>query len=250
MTITLSILAEKLKNIYPCKQNKDVYIDRPLSSPLLYGGSRMIQGRVYVAAAEDLRPEMLYGMTVICAGEPSFDTTGISCDLLMADALDVFSLFNQVQSVFFSLMDWDSRLNDAATDQMDIQSLLDVARQELPLSFYFLNKNYNILAASSATGEYDDEQIVSHLLNDEAVGSQAMTEIPRYFADETLHMHGYSCNFYYADDYRGKLLAVCSGEIPLGKAHLALLEIVYDYLERMYRLYSISSPGSWTGSRS
>ena len=71
MTITLSILAEKLKNIYPCKQNKDIYIDRPLSSPLLYGGSRMIQGRVYVAAAEALRPEMLYGMPVSCAGEPS-----------------------------------------------------------------------------------------------------------------------------------------------------------------------------------
>ena len=241
MTITLSILAEKLKNIYPCKQNKDTFIDRPLSSPLLYGGSRMIQGRVYVAAAEDLRPEMIYGMTVICAGEPSFDTTGLSCDLLMADALDVFSLFNQVQGAFFAMMDWDSRLNDAATDQMDIQELLDVARQELPLSFYFLNKNYTVLAASPGGGETDEEMLISHLLNDETAGSQAMTEIPRYFSNDELSMHGYSCNFYYADDYRGKLLAVCPLDTPLGKAHLSLLEIVYDYLERMYRLYSISS---------
>lgn len=243
--VTMNILAKKLRNSCACRMNKKAFDDHILSAPMLYDGSCLSSEYVYVARGSELRRESVYGMNMICAGEPDFKPEDASCDMIVTDITDLHTLFNMVQSIFFAVLRWDALLDGAVDDQMDIQVLLDLGRQELPFSFFYLDRSYNLLANSSGQiNGAEAKLLVDRLLEDGAVGTDQTTDIPRYFRNDDTGFHGYFFNFYYGEDYRGKLLAVVpEGTVP-ESADLSLLKNLCRHISRIYRFFSISSVGS------
>ena len=122
---------------------------------------------------------------------------------------------------------------------------MDLGRRELPFSFFYLNKSYILLAGSGEQNSGAEAKLlVDRLLEDGVVGMDQPTDIPRYFRNEVTGFHGYFFNFYYGDDYRGKLLAIVPAEIVPDSADLTLLKNLCRHISRIYRFFSISSVGS------
>ena len=73
MTVTMSILFDKLSLDYRCRRNKKIFFDNPIRSLLLYSRCCMPSEYAYVAEGSELRQQDLAGASVISVGEPDFD---------------------------------------------------------------------------------------------------------------------------------------------------------------------------------
>lgn len=246
MIITLDIIYEKLKSDYRCEKNKENLSDNPLHAPLLYTNGTLSPKCVYVAEAAELNSEELDGMAVICVGKPAFHYNSIKFDLVIVENnYGLKELFNRIQTIFLSLLNWDAQLNQVSRDSMDMQKLLEESHKELNYSFVFLNKYFKTIAIcteSGANGTPNEKQnqLISSILQDAIVEDVSKFPNARSFNFANNKM-GLFYNIYYNNDYRGTLLAICDSQKEITRADERLFENVCHHAEKMYELFSISS---------
>ena len=246
MTVTMSILFDKLSLDYRCRRNKKIFFDNPIRSLLLYSRCCMPSEYAYVAEGSELRQQDLAGASVISVGEPDFDYKNIPCDLIIVESVaDMRSFFNRVQTIYLSLLHWNARLEEAAHHSMDLGALLEEGRQEMNYSFVFLNAVFQPIAVSAdlrtgANGEMDEE-LLARVLRCQGVEDMSSFSGSREFEDPATGKRGLYSNIYYKSDYRGKLVALCEGRHGITRGDHALFENLCGHAEKMYEMFSASS---------
>jgi len=251
MTITFTMIYDKLKSDFKCKKNKDDFYDTPLHAPLLYTHCILSPESVYVADAAELLIDELDGMSIVCVGTPAFDYRSAPFDMVIVeDTSDLKTIFNRIQTIFLSLLHWDDQLKHISQDSMDMQKLLDESHKELDFSFIFLNKFSKPIAIYTGTSDsniydenaHDEAQTeLLTILQDSIVEDLSKFPNARSFYNPAHGKRGLYYNIYYNSDYRGKLLAVCDNHGDITQTDNCLFENVCYHVEKMYQLYSISS---------
>lgn len=248
MFITLRLLAQRISAHYTVRYNNEHWNNRPLKAPMIWGKGITIQKEncadcpcyVYITDALSFPTDIPKGSVIICAGDPGVKATDY--DLLICEGVDAPTLFNYVQELCIHLMDWKDTLRHSAHHDVDMKKLLDMAREELDLTFVHLNRAYTPLASSDyAEGDKSLSELVSRLmLNNEANHSRPM-DGPVLLRYEDLSLRCYVMNFHFNGSYRGKLLAFAPLSQPGGEWELPLLTILCRSIDQVYRLYSAST---------
>ncbi|GEM_PF-2078230 len=242
--ITIQLLAEELRKNYQLHYNRLRWDNRSLDAPLLLDESfKSEDSFVYIAIGSQLEEQAILGKTVICAGAPSFEPLEDDYSLLIVDTEDALGLYNSVQRIFLRLRHWETQLRKAATDDVNLQSTLDIASAELPMSMLYLNSHFSLIASvmRPELAHADPTEFSMRLLENAELSHSEEMDAPRYFVLEELGYRGYIINFHYNTDYRGKLLLVCPiNEGPGSWIEVLIRELCED-IHMLYRLFSVSS---------
>lgn len=241
MKITLPLLAKRLERFFPVHYNHEQWDERPIRAlMILRQGIEIKQGYAYVTNIRFFPEEVPKGAVILCAGDPGVKAEDY--ELLVCDVQESAELFNIAQDIFIGLDEWNDEMRHIANHDMDLKKLLDMTRQELNLSFVYLNRSYSPVADSHEYRNQKElrELISSLMLNNEANHNEIM-DAPLLLHYEELGLRCYVMNFHYNDSYRGKLLAFCPLEQEGGSWELPLLNVLCFCIRQVYRLYSASS---------
>ena len=244
MEINMELLATKLRENVTLRYNRLRWDQRTLEAPLvLEMDERPEEQYVYVCLGSRLRAEQIHNASLICAGAPSIEVPEDECSMLICDTEDVVGLYNMVQKIFLRLHRWENRLRDASRKDVDMQTMLNIAAEELPFSMLYVNKHFTLLSSvlSPEQAEENPQTLTDTLLSVPELNGNSIMEKPLYFCLQEQGLQGYALNFHYNSDYRGKLILVCPLSSKLEDIYLLPLRELSEGIRMLYRLFSVSS---------
>ena len=242
--INIQFLAKELEKTFTVRYNRLRWDKQTLEAPMLFQNDPdMSNSYVYVAVGATLEESTIVGKTVICAGEPPFEPMEDDYSLLICDTEDVLTLYNEVQKSFLRIRRWEMRLRKAATADVNLQSTLELAAEELPMSMLYLNSTFTLLSSvmRPELSDVDPTEFAMGLLSYAELSHSEEMDAPCYYLLEEPGYRCYMVNFHYSSDYRGKLLLVSPVDGGPGEWAEILIDELCEDIHMLYRLFTVSS---------
>lgn len=150
MKLTSDIVYEQLAGILNIKKTGPINKKPHLMRPELYvSGISFLSNHLYIAKGDTLplNPVLEPNCCIFAIGCPPKAYESTETSLLVADStVDLYQVFNLVQSLFNRLDDWEQALQRCILNAENLQALLDVSKNLFTNPIAIIDESFHVLA--------------------------------------------------------------------------------------------------------
>lgn len=160
MKLNIEILCENLSEVMEIKQYGHCYKEMNLSRPIFYDGiSKFETNNVYLVSSNLLpeHPSLKNGTVIVYIGsenEIPKEYFNDRCSLIILNSsATMYKILNTFQKIYDKYDEWDYRLQKVVREQGGLKILLETSTDILKNPIAIIDKDFNILACTSAFEE-------------------------------------------------------------------------------------------------